>query len=145
MLPGKQLCTSCFKDVSCNSVADKQKVKEYIRTTVKEGLKSASKNYSRREKVDSSSPDDSEPTAGTKFLPLKNSDDYPSGLDDEPETHTFNLPLVPALVDAVKEAMKWQEDASPPKKKHRYYPDLKKSISSFPLIFEIQELWRKSR
>lgn len=88
-------------------------------------LKSASKNSSRREQVDTSSPDNLEPTTGTEFLPLKDTNDYSSGLDDEPETHTFDFSLVPVLVDAVK-VMKWQEDASPPKKQCRYSPELKK-------------------
>lgn len=36
--------------------------------------------------------------------------------------------------------MKWRKEAPPPRKQHKYYPNLKKSINSFPLIFEIGEV-----
>lgn len=46
-------------------------------------------------------------------------------------------------MDAVKEAMSWHEEKSLHKKQRKYYPDLKKSIPSFPLIFEIQDILEK--
>lgn len=54
-----------------------------------------------------------------------------------PESRTFNFALVPILVEAVKDTLQWQEETPPPKKQQKYYPELKKSLPSFPLIFEI--------
>lgn len=48
--------------------------------------------------------------------------------------------LVLPLVEAVKDAMKWQEESSSPKKQQKYYPYLKKSLPSFPFITEIKEV-----
>lgn len=42
-LPGKQLCEPCLKVVARDSAADTQKVKHYIKSAVKEGLRYVSK------------------------------------------------------------------------------------------------------
>lgn len=88
----------------------------------------------------SSGSEESEP--GTSFCFSANKEEGLGSSESavEPETQALDFSLIPSLVELVKDAMKWREEASPPRKQPKYYLDLKKSIPSFPLIFEIQEI-----
>lgn len=137
-MPGKLVCASCFKEAARDNAADARRVKSYIKAAVKEGLRGVSRRPARPALSSASEGSDLEPSdrGGSDW----DKGSYSSESEAEPESHTFEFALVPAFVEAVKVAMKWREEASPPKKQRKYFPDLKKLVPSFPLIPEIQEI-----
>lgn len=56
----KQLCESCLKDAARDLLVEARKVKHYIKSAVKDGLRHVLSLSKHSDKAASSSPDDSE-------------------------------------------------------------------------------------
>lgn len=58
----------------------------------------------------------------------------------EDNTSAFDFALVEPFITAVKDTIQWEEDPEPPSKTKRYFPHLKKKLSTFHLMEEIKEV-----
>lgn len=113
-------------------MADACQVKSYIKAAVKEGMRRVSRKSAHPSL--SSTSEDSEPGTSFRFNSNEKEDSGSSESDVEPDTHAFDFSLIPSLVEAVKDAMKWREEALSPRKQRKYYPNLKKSIPSLSFL-----------
>lgn len=52
---------------------------------------------------------------------------------EEENASAFDFALVEPFINAVKDAIQWEEDPEPPSKAKKYFPHLKKKLSTFPL------------
>lgn len=52
----------------------------------------------------------------------------------------FDFTMVPQLVKAVKEALRWEEPVEAPSKQRKYFKHLKKEWPNFPFLGELSEI-----
>lgn len=123
------VCEKCLLEATGDKEKDKQQSLESIKSLIKDSIRELALSQ------DQINPPSAEAAVSASTPHL------------DAEVDSFDFALVEPFITAVKDAIQWEENPEPPSKTKKYFPHLKKKVSTFPLMEEIKGMvtdeWQK--
>lgn len=141
-LPDKLVCGQCLLEATGDKEREKLESMESIKRMIKDSIRELALSQDQATPpADEAAVNTPNPQPDTEVISESDSD------VGEENASAFDFALVEPFINAVKDAIQWEEDPEPPSKAKKYFPHLKKKLSTFPLMEEIKEVvtdeWQK--
>lgn len=136
------VCEKCLLEATGDKEKDKQQSLESIKSLIKDSIRELALS---QDQINPPSPEAAVSASTPHSDAEVDSEDEAEGVDSN--ISAFDFALVEPFITAVKDAIQWEENPEPPSKTKKYFPHLKKKVSTFPLMEEIKEVvtdeWQK--
>ncbi|XP_077335483.1 uncharacterized protein LOC143981487 [Lithobates pipiens] len=150
-LPDKLICRDCLRDYAADRESESLQVADLLKKAVKDSLTELVATRPTQQPAsppqelmaEASIPGPSTSGSGRLFPPSssKHQDEMAVSEDssDDTDASGFAFAMVQPYVQAVKQAIGWEDSNVEVRKSKSYFPFLKRQISFFPLMEEIRE------
>lgn len=147
---GKSLCDRCYARAVREKETETQHLESLVKRVVQQSLKELDSPHTLSQSTVLSGPpaDEAREDPGTSQPYAASLDSSDDDLREEEEIGGFDFNMVSPLIKAIKEALKWEDPATPPAKQKKFFKHLGKERSNFPLLSELKDIideeWSKT-